>query len=43
MGRYSGDGYSGHGDVVPQLEDLMRNAPDEMTRQKIQSILNMMD
>lgn len=43
MGRYSGDGYSGHGDVVPQLEDLMRNAPDEMTRQKIQSILSMMD
>jgi hypothetical protein len=43
MGRYSGDGYSGHGDAVSQLEDLMRNAPDEMTRQKIQSILSMMD
>lgn len=39
MGRYSRDGYSGHSDMIPELEDLMRNAPDDMTRQKIQNII----
>lgn len=42
MGRYSRDGYSGDDDVTMELQDLMRNAPDERTRQKIQTILNRM-
>ena len=42
MGRYSRDGYSGDDDVTMELQDLMRNAPDERTRQKIQNILNRM-
>lgn len=42
MGRYSRDGYSGHDDVSMELQDLMRNAPDDRTRQKIQSILDRM-
>lgn len=42
MGRYSRDGYSGDDDVTMELQDLMRNAPDDRTRQKIQSILDRM-
>ena len=43
MGRYSRAGYSGHDeDVTMELQDLMRNAPDERTRQKIQTILDRM-
>lgn len=42
MGRYSRDGYSGDDDVTMELQDLMRNAPDERTRQKIQTILDRM-
>lgn len=43
MGRYSRDGYSGHDeDVTMELQDLMRNAPDDRMRQKIQSILDRM-
>ena len=42
MGRYSRDGYSGDDDVTMELQDLMTNAPDERTRQKIQTILNRM-
>lgn len=38
MGRYSLTG-----DMVSELQDLMRNAPDERTRQKIQSIIYKMD
>ena len=42
MGRYSRDGYSGDDEMYAELEDLMRNAPDEGTRQKIQSIMQKM-
>lgn len=42
MGRYSRDGYSGNEDMTMELQDLMRNAPDERTRQKIQTILDRM-
>lgn len=42
MGRYSRDGYSGSEDMTMELQDLMRNAPDERTRQKIQTILDRM-
>lgn len=43
MGRYSRDGYSGDDDMSMELQDLMRNAPDERTRQKIQNILDRME
>ena len=42
MGRYSRDGYSGDDEMITELEDLMRNAPDERTRQKIQTIIRKM-
>lgn len=38
MGRYSRDD-----GMTAELEDLMRNAPDDRTRQKIQSILTRME
>ena len=43
MGRYSRDGYSGHGDMMPELEEFMRNAPDERTRQTVREIMNKME
>ena len=43
MGRYSRDGYSGHTDMMPELEELMRNAPDERTRQTVREIMNKME
>lgn len=44
MGRYASNGYPTHNDeTISELQDLMRNAPDERTRQKIQSIIYKMD
>lgn len=43
MGRYSREGSSGDEDMIMELQDLMRNAPDERTRMKIQSIMQKMD
>jgi hypothetical protein len=43
MGRYSRDGYSGDDDVTMDLQDLMKNAPDERTRKKIQSVIERME
>lgn len=43
MGRYSRDGYSGHNDMMPELEELMRNAPDERTRQTVREIMTKME
>ena len=40
MGRYSRDSYGS--DVTAELQELMRNAPDDMMRQKIQSIISRM-
>ena len=37
MGRYSSDGYSRTGDMAERLRDMMNSAPDERTRQEIQS------
>lgn len=44
MGRYSReDGYSrGHWDTVNAIEDLIREAPDEQTRQELQRIAGRM-
>lgn len=42
MGRYSRDGYSGHDDITMELQEIMRSAPDERMRQKIQSVLDRM-
>lgn len=38
MGRYSSE-YSGDDEMITELEDLMRDTPDERTRQKIQTII----
>jgi len=38
MGRYSSE-YSGDDEMMSELQDLMRNAPDDRTRQKLQSII----
>lgn len=42
-GRYSSEGYSRTGDMVEQLRDLMRDAPDERTRQEIQRLVTKME
>lgn len=42
MGRYARAGYSRDDDVAEELHDLMRNAPDERTRQRIQTIIDKM-
>ena len=36
------DGYSGHGDFAEDLRSLMRESPDERTRQTIQRMLDQM-
>lgn len=38
MGRYSGEGYSRHGDMAEQLRQLMHDAPDEETRREIERL-----
>ena len=43
MGRYSSRGYSRTGDMVEQLRKLMADAPDDRTRQKIQSLVSEME
>ena len=42
-GRYSSEGYSRTGDMVEQLRDMMREAPDERTRQEIQRLVTKME
>lgn len=42
-GRYSNEGYSRTGDMVERLRDLMRDAPDERTRQEIQRLVTKME
>lgn len=42
-GRYSGDGYSMHGDMISELHDLMQDAPDERTRQELQKFIQKME
>ncbi len=39
MGRYSSEEYSRTGDMVQELRDLMRDAPDERTRQEFQRFI----
>ena len=43
MGRYSGDEYSRHGDVVGELRELMEDAPDDRTRQEIQRVVSRLE
>ena len=48
MGRYSGrmysrDGYSGHGEMVEELRDLMQDAPDDQTRQELQNMIQRLE
>ena len=42
-GRYSSEGYSRTGDMVEQLRDMMREAPDDRTRQEIQRLVTKME
>lgn len=44
MGRYSREyGYSRTEDMVPQLREMMNNAPDDMTRQDIQRLITKLE
>ena len=43
MGRYSNEGYSRASDLADQLRGMMHNAPDDMTRQEIQRLVNKLD
>lgn len=38
MGRYSSDGYSRAGDLAEHVRELMRDAPDEQTRQEMERL-----
>ena len=41
MGRYAGErGYSRDGDMVQELRDLMRDAPDEHTRKEFERFIS---
>lgn len=37
-GRYSGSGYSRHGDLAQRVRGMMAEAPDERTRQEMESL-----
>ena len=41
-GRYSGD-YSRHGDMVEELRELMRDAPDDRTKQEFQRFISKLE
>lgn len=41
--RYSNEGYSRAGDMVEQLRAMMMDAPDDRTRQEIQSLVSRME
>lgn len=43
MGRYSSEGYSRHGDIVEDLRELMKDAPDEQSRMEIQKLVDKME
>lgn len=38
MGRYSSEGYSRTGELADQVRELMREAPDESTRQEMERL-----
>lgn len=40
---YSRDGYSGHGDMVDELRELMQQAPDDQTRQEMQRMIQKLE
>lgn len=40
---YSRDGYSGHGDMVEELRELMQDAPNEQLRQEMQRLIEKME
>lgn len=43
MGRYSRDGYSRHANMVEELKDLMKDAPDDRTRKEMERLVNKME
>ena len=42
-GRYSGEGYSRHGDPAEMLREVMEQAPDEQTRRELERIMQKME
>lgn len=43
MSRYSNEGYSRNGDFTERLRMMMNEAPDDRTRQEIQSLVSRME
>lgn len=44
MGRYSSEGYSRAADeTLTRMHEMMRNAPDEQTRQEVQRMINRLE
>ena len=44
MGRYSSEGYSRATDeTLTRMHEMMRNAPDEQTRQEVQRMINRLE
>lgn len=43
MGRYSGDGYSRHGDLTDQLRDMLDDTSDDRTRQELQRLITRLE
>lgn len=43
MGRYSSRGYSRDGDMIAELHELMKDAPDDRTRKEIQKLITKME
>ena len=42
-GRYSGEGYSRHGDPAEMIREAMEMAPDEQTRRELERIIEKFD
>lgn len=43
MGRYARDGYSRHANMVEELKDLMKDAPDDRTRKEMERLVQKME
>ena len=43
MGRYARDGYSRHANMVEELRDLMKDAPDDRTRKEMERLVQKME
>ena len=43
MGRYARDGYSRHANMIEELRDLMKDAPDDRTRKEMERLVQKME